>query len=285
MPLEFPIPVPDDVPDAAGAASNANVGGKGWEINRCCYQEFCGCLAEKNGSLGRLLNEGSERDSFNWLMRQQNANNQNLCAGVAVYPILKIGNRITIRVGYSFHTEEISVQFEDNESYNHYVRFSEKDWTDFMLVEPLILPLLRIFDGSSIFTTDDYLRIHAGKIQRDLVETEQKFWIKVNDRIQISVSRVVEDPRAGIVEFKCITQPGAEERMLGLPHKVSSNKLRLSSGRYDYFSRFLALQVSQGVAAWGDVRKKCGDMWGPIAHGRARYDMFPMMARGSYTYW
>ena len=272
--VDFPIP---GIPDVPGLPSNPNI--------RCCYLEICVCRADKNGCMDRLLNEGSEQASFDWLMRQQDANNRQLCGGTAVYPILKIGNRITIRVGYSFHTEEISVQLEDSEKYNHYVRFSEKDWSEFMAVESLILPLLRIFDGSSIFTTDDYLRINKGKIQRDLVWSERKFWIKVNDRIRISVSRVEEDPRGGVVEFKCLSLPGPEERMLGLPHKVSPNKLKLSSGRYDYFSRFLALQISQGVAAWDDVRKKCGAMWGTIAHGRARYDMFPMMMMTCGSYW
>ena len=196
-----------------------------------------------------LLNECSNKGSLDWVMFQLAFNDSQLKNGKVSFPNLQIGDHIWGRTAFSFHTGEVSVQIEELNDFSHYVHFSESDWYDFLKVEFLILPILRIAEGQSVFSLEQYLQLHPNKFKWDQINTS-KLVMFVNSKILVSIQMPNPDVRHPHVEFRYHTPPGEEEILLGLPYKLSSNKVLFSSGLYDFFSRFVILKLSQSCQCW-----------------------------------
>jgi hypothetical protein len=199
--------------------------------------------------LEKLLNEGSSKEDLDWLVCQLGMIDNQLKNGKASFPNIPLGDHVWARTGFSFSSGEVTVQIEDLKSFNNYVHFSEKDWYDFIKVEALILPILRIAESRSVFTLEQYLQLHPTVFKRDSF-TPSRLFMLVNDKIHVAIQLPQKDIKHAFVEIRYYNPPGEEEILLGLPCKLSPNKVVFPSGLYDFFSRFVMFKLTQSCQCW-----------------------------------
>ncbi len=218
------------------------------------------------GSEGIPLNltRGEEVD---WVSMTNELNEVALRLGRAVFPNFRLGLTRYVRVMYCFASGEISIQFEDKLQTNSYIRLSEHDFKDFLGVEHVILPLLRIIEGQSTLNLEDYISYHSNVITRDPLHPKRVF-VKINHRILATVqSKLIDGVEGAVVELRAISPPGEEEAFLNLPYRLLNNHFTVKCGVYNYFSKILREQVNDAIGCWREVRSKTGRSWIQLVGG------------------
>ncbi len=229
--------------------------------------------------LKKLLNEGTNPTDLDWVMVQQQANDQSLKSGKAIFPILQFGFQCA-KVAYCFSSGEIFVQIEDLVLPKYFVQLTERDWNEFLKVEKLVVPLLKILEDRSILTVEYYLKQHRGKVSKDPGGL-RKFVIRCSERLMIFVVHSLLDG-CWEVQLRFVQPPGEEEIFLGVPHKLSSNYMSFLSGTFDFFSGYLVKELSHAVQGWKQVNKTTGTIWRDLTRANHSFERRPFCPRLNY---
>ncbi len=204
---------------------------------------------------------------MDWVASTTEKNEVALRLGQAIYPNFRLGVSRYLRVMYCFSTGAISLQFEDNQSAQRcYLRMSEEDFVNFMAIEHLLIPLMKMIEGITVMDVDEFVKKHHRFIKRD-ASHPWRFFIQVNHRILVIIRPSTSDDRIGELELRAIAPPGEEENYSGYPYKLLANFVIMRGAIYSYFSKMLLIQVKTAVDNWREVRSKTGNNWQQLANG------------------